>query len=104
MPAAERYVWTHHVRQKLRHYRLTESRVKRIIRRPARIEEGIVEGAVACMQPAGGRRYAEIWTLYVLSGTRNKQVKVISAWRYPGQSPKRDPIPSDILKEIQLLV
>jgi len=29
-----------------------------------------------------------------------KQFKIISAWRYPGVSPKRDPIPQEILDEI----
>ena len=88
----------------MRHYRLTEARVKRIIRYPRRTEEAIVEGAIACMQPSEGKNYSEIWTLYVLSGARDKQIKIISAWRYPGKSPERDPIPSDILREIQLLV
>ena len=100
-PQGEKYLWTHHVRQKMRHYRLTEARIKRIIRHPTRIEEGIIEGAVACMQPAEGKNYAEIWALYVLSGTKNKQIKIISAWRYPGKSPERDPIPAQILREIR---
>ena len=28
------------------------------------------------------------------------ELKIISAWRYPGVSPERDPIPADILREI----
>jgi len=32
-----------------------------------------------------------------------KQIKIISAWRYPGISPKRDPIPEEILREISEL-
>ena len=85
----------------MRHYRLTEARVKRIIRHPARTEEGIIEGAVACMQPTEGKNYSEIWVLYVLSGGKDKQIKVISTWRYPGKSPERDPIPPAILREIR---
>ena len=88
----------------MRHYRLTEARVKRIIRYPVRQEEGIIDGAVASMQPAEGKNYSEIWTLYVLSGTAKKQIKIISAWRYPGKSPERDPIPADILREIRTLL
>ena len=88
----------------MRHYRLTESRIKRIIRYPVRTEEGIIEGAVACMQPAEGKNYTEIWTLYVLSGGANKQIKIISAWRYPGKSPERNPIPPDILREIKSIL
>ncbi len=88
----------------MRHYRLTESRIKRIIRYPVRTEEGIIEGAVACMQPADGKNYTEIWVLYVLSGTANKQIKIISTWRYPGKSPERDPIPAEILREIKNII
>ena len=99
------YLWTHHSHDKMRFYRLTESRVKRIIRYPTRIEEGIIEGAVACMQPNGGKNYSEIWVLYILSGKKNeKKIKIISTLRYPGKSPARDPIPADILREIKSIL
>lgn len=105
----EKYVWTHHAQMKMRHYRLTESRIKRIIRHPARVEEGIAEGAVACMQRAEGKQYAEIWVMYVLISARRKekkikQMKIITAWRYPGRSPERDPVPQEILREIRALI
>lgn len=29
------------------------------------------------------------------------QIKIISAWRYPGVSPKQNPIPDEILREIE---
>ena len=99
---------------KMRHYRLTESRIKRIIRYPARVEEGIFEHAVAAMQAAEGKNYSEIWTLYVVAdgrqkpsfakATEGKKIKIISAWRYPGKSPARDPIPPEILREIRSLL
>ena len=95
------YVWTRHAHDKMRYYRLSEARVKRIIRHPSRIEEGIADGAVACMQPADGKTYSELWTMYAL---KQKQIIVITAWRYPGKSPERDPIPPDILREIRLLI
>lgn len=99
----EKILWTNHARDKMRYYRLTESRIKRIIRRPARVEEGILEGAVAAMQPAEGRRYSEIWVLYVSIKfkTENLKLKIISAWRYPGRAPERDPVPVEILREIR---
>ena len=145
----EKYLWTSHSRVKMNYYRLTESRVKRIIRHPVRVEEGILEGAIACMQPADGKQYSEIWTMYVvvperpseklrsdpprrnssraglarpgLPGHRGrstsqrfqrdvpplngvKKLKVITAWRYPGKSPERDPIPVEILREIKTLL
>lgn len=88
----------------MRQYRLTESRVKRLIRHPARTEESIVDGMVACMQPAGGKRYSEIWALIVPVRNKEKRLKIITAWRYPGKSPERDPIPVDVLREIKTLL
>ena len=77
-----------------------------MIRYPSRIEESIVEGAVACMQPAEGKNYSEIWVMYVLLNARRKdkkikQMKIITAWRYPGKSPERNPIPVEVLREIK---
>lgn len=100
----------------MRQYGLSEQRVKRVIRSPKRIEEGIVKDTVAVMQPGGTvKRDAqgketwsqEIWVMYV-SGTMGpkktsllgKRLRVVSAWRYPGVSPKRDPIPEDVLREL----
>ena len=105
---SSKYIWTHHARDKMRYYRLTESRITRIIRHPARVEEGILEGAIAVMQVAGGKQYSEIWAMYVVikSEVKNQRskVKVITAWRYPGKSPERDPVPSEVLKEIRKLI
>lgn len=109
----EKYIWTQHARMKLRHYRLTESRIKRVIRHPSRIEESIVSGAVACMQTAEGKKYSEIWAMYVLIKTKVKsqkikgggtKMKIITAWRYPAKSPERDPVPADILREIRTFI
>lgn len=100
-----KYVWTHHAHDKMRYYRLSESRIKRIIRYPTRTEEGVLEDGVACMQPAGSKTYSEIWVMYILSGTSMaRQIKIITCWRYPSKSTSRDPIPADILKEIQMLL
>ena len=36
--------------------------------------------------------------------TRNyKPIRIISAWRYPGVSPKNNPIPEEIIREIEYL-
>jgi len=32
--------------------------------------------------------------------TTNQKLRIISAWRYPGVSPKNNPIPEEILREI----
>lgn len=34
----------------------------------------------------------------------SKQLTIISAWRYPGVSPKNNPIPEDILREIEEII
>lgn len=77
----ERYSWTSHVFMKMMQYGISESRIKRIIRYPSRIEEGIVSETVAVMQPAGTKRYQEIWVMYALKG---KKLRIITTWRYPG--------------------
>lgn len=101
-------VWTRHAMEKMRFYRLTESRVKRIIRHPERVEEGVLENGIACMQVAGGKNYSEIWSMYVMEKgdgeDKPSQIKVITAWRYPGKSPARDPIPQNVMREIHALL
>lgn len=113
------YFWTEHAKYKMKQYGLSEQRVKRVIRAPFRIEEGIVKNTVAVMIPTGNftvpkkdekHSFAkasegrpawrqEIWVMYQI-GTRGKKLKIISAWRYPGVSPKNNPIPEEILREI----
>jgi hypothetical protein len=114
-----RYHFTLHSEYKMREYHLSRQRVIRIIRSPRRTETGIVENTVAVMQPASTKRIdgkegwsQELWVMYKVLGqgklTKSKleqalnqsDLKIISAWRYPGVSPERDPIPSEILQEI----
>ncbi len=97
----ERYSWTSHVFMKMMQYGISESRIKRIIRHPKRTEEGIVPETVAVMQPAGTKRYQEIWVMYVLKG---KKLRIITTWRYPGKSSERDPIPADVIEEVRKLL
>jgi len=108
------YEFTRHAHYKMQQYGISEGRVKRIIRHPMRHEEGVLSGAVAVMQPASisrspkGERVwkQEIWVMYVVAerGKGKKMIRVVTAWRYPGVSPKRDPIPSDVLREIASLL
>jgi hypothetical protein len=100
----EKYIWTAHAHNKMQFYRLSESRVKRIIRHPERIEEAIVPGLVAVMQPAGTTKYSEIWAMYKVLASDGGKLKVITAWRYPGESPERDPIPESVIKEVRSIV
>lgn len=81
----------------MRHYRLSEARVRRVMHSPARVEEGIAEKTIAFMQPAGNGR-TEIWVMVQDERTRRK---VISAWRYPGRTKEGKPLPEDLVFEMK---
>ncbi len=126
---AGQYIFTLHAQYKMRQYGLSEQRVRSVIRSPKRREEGIMPQTVAVMQPvspkkAGGKPASpggetwkqEIWVMFMTKGKSQKEkmksgkgltpfipvrMKIISAWRYPGVSPKRNPIPEDILLELE---
>lgn len=99
----QKYLWTRHAQIKMRQYRLSESRVRRIIRHPERIEEGIAPHTIAAMQRAASRKRQELWVMY-RTLPRQRQIKIITAWRYPGESPKRNPVPEEILGEVRALL
>ena len=112
----EKISWTKHAIEKMRYYQLSESRLKRVLNNPERKELGIAPGTIAIMQPAsrqggptGSKKYStEIWLMYQpvrqAQGKNFKEgrIKIITAWRYPGTSPIRGPIPipEEILKEL----
>lgn len=124
----EKYEWTQHAAFKMKQYGLTAQRILRVVKNPQRTEEGIVKNTIAVMQPAslrtkdGKRTWSqEIWAMYqikrkspafakAMAGEEKVKIKsfgpnkirIISAWRYPGVSPKRDPIPEEILRELDL--
>ena len=82
-------------------YGLTADKVKRIIRNPKRVENGVAENTIAVMAPGSNKKKpSEVWTMYQQKG--GKKI-IISAWRYPGISPvgKQIPIPADILEELK---
>lgn len=94
-------LWTNHAIRKMAFYRLSESRLKRVLRYTKRSEIGIAPRTVALMQPErGSKKISEVWLMYQRVGQKKR---IITAWRYPGQSPIRDsiPIPSDILEELK---
>lgn len=121
---SDKYQWTQHSLFKMRQYGLSPQRVIRVIRNPERTEEGIVEKTIAVMQKAStNKKSGEIWCMYQLRGGANsksqisnsknphpalsllgrggnEKIKIISAWRYPGISPKNNPIPEEILQEL----
>lgn len=114
--------FTAHARYKMSQYGLSEQKVRGIIHRPKRTEVGVMPQAVAMMQPVSlkvidGKETwkQEIWVMYLLKGKGQKskdkseartplfppQLRIISAWRYPGVSPKRSPIPDEIWRELE---
>lgn len=104
-------IWTQHSLAKLRQYRLSASRVLRILRYPKRKEIGVVEDTVASMQPAGSKKHPyEIWVMYQQKRKTQRsklktdgKITIISTWRYPGISPIHEPppIPEDVLEIIE---
>lgn len=104
----EKLYWTRHAKRKMRYYNLSEKRVKRVLRSPDRKELGIAPRTIAVMQRTGTKKHpTEIWLMYqrVIS-KQKKLIKIISAWRYPGITPKGQspPIPEDVLWELKKLV
>jgi hypothetical protein len=115
----EKYEWTQHSIIKMKMYGLTAQRVLRVIKSPVRKEEGVVEKTIAVMQPTSvstkdGKRVwtSEIWAMYQIkrkskgvgklaSVLQSNKIKIISAWRYPGVSPKNNPVPEDVIRELE---
>lgn len=97
----ERISWTKHAVRKMQYYQLSETRLKRVLNNPKRKELGIAPGTVAVMQPSGSKKHpTEIWLMY--QNLKEGKLRIITAWRYPGKSPIRGPIPipEEILEEL----
>lgn len=96
------YKWTRHAKEKMKHYQLSESRVKRIASHPERLEEGVAPDTVAGMQAITkkGKTTQELWVMYQDKGETRT---IITAWRYPGKSPVREliPLPDEIREELE---
>ena len=81
---SDKYKWTAHVKQKMKHYGLSAQRVVRVIRKPLRIEQGLAETTVAVMQPQSTRRgengqktwSSEIWVMYRMVNVSQEQKNV----------------------------
>ncbi len=109
------FQFTAHARYKMNQYGLSEQKVKGIIRSPKRTQKGIAPQTAAVMQPvspkvAEGKETwkQEIWTMFVKKKRgvaeglfARETYRIISAWRYPGMSPKGSPIPEEILRELE---
>jgi len=112
-----KYFWTSHSKYKLVQYGLGPSVIKRVIRRPDRVEEGIAPDTVAVMKDRSTKsQEKEVWVMYqkefknqpclpagrkskikntnltnTIEGERRSstgRIKIISAWIYPGKTKK----------------
>lgn len=108
--ATSKFYWTYHAQDKMKFYRLSEARVRRVIHSPKRTEEGVAPSTIAMMQPNtttgnGGQEKwkQEIWVMIqkMGHGTSDKRqgTKIISAWRYPGMSKPKSEVVKDIMKQ-----
>ena len=102
-----KFHWTSHIENKMRHYGLSKQRIRRVLKSPDRRELGIAPDTIAIMQTVGTKkRPTEIWLMYQDKQSKKERlVNMISAWRYPGTSPRgRFPeIPEDALLELEKL-
>ena len=103
------FSWTSHVKNKMLHYRISEQKIKTILKNPSRKEDGIAPNTSAVMKRNDTpKRKEELWVMYQKltndqQRTTYNKIRVISTWRYPGVSPKGKaiPIPEDILNELE---
>jgi len=97
--------WTKHAEKKIKFYHLSKQRLKRVLNKPYRIEEGIAPQTIALMQPTKIKRIGKkkTWNqeIWLMVQKEDDLIKIISAWRYPGISPQSNPIPEEILLELK---
>jgi hypothetical protein len=114
-------LWTHHAREKMAYYRLSEQRVRRVLNSPKRIEEGVAPKTIAAMAPASlhaarphmnrgplfrkappqkSGTEKETWSqeIWVMVQDVPTGRKIISAWRYPGVTKPRSEVTKEILR------
>jgi len=105
------FFWTNHSKYKLLQYGLSPTAVKSVIRRPDRTETGIAPKTTAVMKRKDSKKTKrEVWVMYQNKSKVKSQklkvmegnFKIISAWIYPGVSPKGKDIyvPEDTLNEL----
>ena len=94
----------------MRFHGLSKQRVRRVLNSPKRVETGIAPNTVAMMQVAGSKKHPhEIWVMLQnkrptsAKASAGKQVatKIISAWRYPGTTKPGEPLPVEIISEME---
>lgn len=105
----EKIIWTRHSEAKMNFYHLSKQRIRRVLNSPKRIEEGIAPNTIAMMQAAGSKKHPyEIWIMLQKNKIKEKtvlglvqdinKIKIISAWKYPGQTKARSEIALNFLR------
>jgi len=109
IPKNTRYMaWTKHVAKKMMFYGLSASKVKSILSRYDRKEDGVAPNTIAVMKKSGSKKNPqELWAMYqdkvaMQDGIKNIRRVIIAAWRYPGISKPKEkiPIPEDVLRDL----
>jgi hypothetical protein len=59
---------------------------------------------VAAMKKTGSKTFPELWVMYTPVKEEGGKIKIITAWRFPGESKERDPIPKEILEEVRSVI
>lgn len=103
------YFWTNHVKYKMQQYGLSPTTIKKVLRRSERLEEGIAPETTAVMRRKDTKKtQREIWVMYQKPETKTEvskfsRTKIISAWIYPGVSPKNREIfiPEDVWEALR---
>lgn len=102
------FMWTDHSKSKMIQYFISESKIRGVIKKHDRIERGIAPKTVAVMQRNDkGKRKEELWVMYQKMGSKKigEKMNIISVWRYPGVSPKKEVlIPEDAMDELTKII
>ncbi len=96
----QHFIWTKHAIEKMKYYGISEQKIRRLFFKHERQEEGVSLNTIAVMNTIGSsKNQTEIWLMYQL--TKDQKVKIITTWRYPGVSKKKEiPIPDDIKRSL----
>src|SRR6056297_3979890 len=97
--SGKKIVWTKHAQKKIRYYSLPKTKLKRMLYEFDRKEQGIAPNTIAVMKRVKKTRETEIWLMYE---EIENEIKIVSAWRYPGTTEKDESIyiPSDVFEEL----
>jgi hypothetical protein len=119
--------WTNHAKLKMLQYGISPVAVKKVLNHPWRVVEGIAPETIAAMIRKDSKKtQKELWVMYqkrkshspaylssveqaggaekLKSKGPRSRIRIISAWIYPGVSPKGKEIfiPDDVWKELDL--